>query len=81
VIRTVSSGYGVHGSEPDVTEGSMLQGPARERSETYETHIRCAVETRLPTPFGAWPVHARANSEDASECPSGLLHPSEATYA
>jgi hypothetical protein len=37
----------VHGSEPDVTEGSMLQGPARERSETYETHIRCAVETRL----------------------------------
>jgi 2-polyprenyl-6-methoxyphenol hydroxylase-like FAD-dependent oxidoreductase len=31
--------------------------------------------------FGAWPVHARANSEDASECPSGLLHPREATYA
>jgi hypothetical protein len=30
--------------------------------------------------FGAWPVHARANSEDGSVCPSGSLHPIEATY-
>jgi 2-polyprenyl-6-methoxyphenol hydroxylase-like FAD-dependent oxidoreductase len=31
--------------------------------------------------FGAWPVHARANTGDASACLSGSLHPREATYA
>jgi hypothetical protein len=50
VIRTATLGYGVHGSESDVTEGAILQGPARELDETCET--------RLPTPFGEFRLRA-----------------------
>ena len=43
MIRTVTSGYGVHGSESDATDGSVLRGRARKRRETCETLVRCAV--------------------------------------
>jgi 3,4-dihydroxy 2-butanone 4-phosphate synthase / GTP cyclohydrolase II len=64
VIRTAALGYGVHGSESHVTEGAMLQGPARELGETCETRVECAVETRLPTPFGEFRLKAYENEMD-----------------
>ncbi len=64
MIRTVTLGHGVHGSESDVTDGLVLQGPARERDENRETLVRCAVETRLPTPFGEFRLRAYENEID-----------------
>ena len=64
MIRTVTSGHGVHGSEFDVTDGSVPQGPARERGETCETLVQCAVETKLPTPFGEFRLRAYENEID-----------------
>jgi hypothetical protein len=61
VIRTATLGYGVHGSDYDVTEGSRLQGPARELGETCETLVKWDVETRLPTPFGEFRLRAYEN--------------------
>ena len=54
----------MYGSEFDATDGSVLQGPARERGETCETQVRCAVETRLPTPFGEFRLRAYENEID-----------------
>ena len=64
MIRTATLGYGVHGSDYDVTEGAILQGPARELGETCETLVKCAVETRLPTPFGEFRLRAYENELD-----------------
>ena len=50
-MRTATLGYGVHGPESEVTEGAKLRGPTRELGETCEILVKCAVETRLPTPF------------------------------
>jgi 3,4-dihydroxy 2-butanone 4-phosphate synthase/GTP cyclohydrolase II len=36
-----------------------------EYRRTYETHVRCAVETRLPTPFGEFRLKAYENEIDA----------------
>jgi 3,4-dihydroxy 2-butanone 4-phosphate synthase/GTP cyclohydrolase II len=36
-----------------------------EYKRTYETHVRCAVETRLPTPFGEFRLKAYENEIDA----------------
>jgi 3,4-dihydroxy 2-butanone 4-phosphate synthase/GTP cyclohydrolase II len=55
---------GVHGSQFDVRSGSVPQGYARERGETYETLVRCAVETKLPTPFGEFRLRAYENEID-----------------
>jgi 3,4-dihydroxy 2-butanone 4-phosphate synthase / GTP cyclohydrolase II len=57
-------GYGVHSSGFDATRGAVLQGPARELGETHETQVRCAVETRLPTPFGEFRLRAYENEID-----------------
>jgi 3,4-dihydroxy 2-butanone 4-phosphate synthase/GTP cyclohydrolase II len=57
-------GYGVYGPESDLTEGTMLQGPDRELGETCETLVKCAVETCLPTPFGAFRLRAYENEMD-----------------
>ena len=35
-----------------------------EHRRTYETHVRCAVETRLPTPFGEFRLRAYENEID-----------------
>ena len=35
-----------------------------ERHGTYEAHVRCAVETRLPTPFGEFRLRAYQNDID-----------------
>jgi 3,4-dihydroxy 2-butanone 4-phosphate synthase/GTP cyclohydrolase II len=35
-----------------------------EHRRTYETHVRCAVETRLPTPFGEFRLKAYENEID-----------------
>ncbi|HEY6712094.1 MAG TPA: GTP cyclohydrolase II [Rubrobacter sp.] len=64
MIRTAALGYGVHGSESHVTEEAMLQGPTRELGETCETRVECAVETRLPTPFGEFRLKAYENEMD-----------------
>jgi 3,4-dihydroxy 2-butanone 4-phosphate synthase / GTP cyclohydrolase II len=64
VIRTATLGYGVHGSDYDVTEGAILQGPAQELGETCEPLVKCAVETRLPTPFGEFRLRAYENELD-----------------
>jgi 3,4-dihydroxy 2-butanone 4-phosphate synthase / GTP cyclohydrolase II len=64
VSRTVTLSYGAHGSEYDAADGSVLQRPARERGETRETQVRCAVETRLPTPFGEFRLKAYENEID-----------------
>jgi 3,4-dihydroxy 2-butanone 4-phosphate synthase / GTP cyclohydrolase II len=64
VIRAATMGYGVHGSESDLIEGTILQGPARELGETCETLVKCAVETRLPTPFGEFRLRAYENEMD-----------------
>jgi 2-polyprenyl-6-methoxyphenol hydroxylase-like FAD-dependent oxidoreductase len=61
---------------------------ALDASETFRLSILLRFLLRTPflrdlfarlVAFGAWPVHARANSGDA--CPSGSHHPREATYA
>jgi 3,4-dihydroxy 2-butanone 4-phosphate synthase / GTP cyclohydrolase II len=64
VIRTVTLGHGVHGTESDATEESMFQELARERGETYEALVKCAVETRLPTAFGEFRLRAYENEID-----------------
>ena len=38
--------------------------PARELGETCETLVKCAVETRLPTPFGEFRLRAYENELD-----------------
>ena len=52
-MRTVVSEY-----------GSALQGLAREHGEPHETRVRCAVEIRLPTPFGEFRLRAYENDID-----------------
>ena len=64
MIRTATWGYGVHGPESEVTEGAELRGPTRELGETCETLVKCAVETRLPTPFGEFRLRAYENEMD-----------------
>ncbi len=64
MIRTVTSSHGVRGSESDATAGLVLRGPARERGETYETLVKCAVETKLPTPFGEFRLKAYESEID-----------------
>jgi 3,4-dihydroxy 2-butanone 4-phosphate synthase / GTP cyclohydrolase II len=64
VIREVTLRHGVHGSESEVTDGSVILGPARKRDENHETLVRCAVETRLPTPFGEFRLRAYENEID-----------------
>jgi 3,4-dihydroxy 2-butanone 4-phosphate synthase / GTP cyclohydrolase II len=44
--------------------GSALQGLAREHGEPHETRVRCAVEIRLPTPFGEFRLRAYENDID-----------------
>jgi 3,4-dihydroxy 2-butanone 4-phosphate synthase/GTP cyclohydrolase II len=51
-------------SEPDVTGRTAVQGPARVSVPTCETNIKCAVETRLPTPFGEFRLRAYENEID-----------------
>ncbi len=55
---------GVSGAGLDVRSGSVLQRPAWEQGETYETLVKCAVETRLPTPFGEFRLRAYENDID-----------------
>jgi 3,4-dihydroxy 2-butanone 4-phosphate synthase/GTP cyclohydrolase II len=64
MIRTATLGYGVHGPESEVTEGAKLRGPTRELGETCETLVKCAVETRLPTPFGEFRLRAYEDEMD-----------------
>jgi 3,4-dihydroxy 2-butanone 4-phosphate synthase / GTP cyclohydrolase II len=53
-----------HGSEPDMTGRSVVQGSARVPAATCETLVKCAVETRLPTPFGEFRLRAYENEID-----------------
>jgi hypothetical protein len=53
-----------HGSEPDITGRTAVQGPNRVSAATCETHIKCAVETRLPTPYGEFRLRAYENEID-----------------
>jgi 2-polyprenyl-6-methoxyphenol hydroxylase-like FAD-dependent oxidoreductase len=62
---------------------------ALDASETFRLSILLRFLLRTPflrdlfaclVAFSAWPVHVRANTEDAPACPSGSLHPIEATY-
>jgi 3,4-dihydroxy 2-butanone 4-phosphate synthase / GTP cyclohydrolase II len=46
-----------------IETATQVDGP-RGRLGTYETHIRCAVETRLPTPFGEFRLRAYENEID-----------------
>jgi 2-polyprenyl-6-methoxyphenol hydroxylase-like FAD-dependent oxidoreductase len=63
---------------------------ALDASETFRLSILLRFLLRTPflrdlfarlVAFGAWPVHARVNTGDASACPSGSLNPKVATYA
>jgi 2-polyprenyl-6-methoxyphenol hydroxylase-like FAD-dependent oxidoreductase len=63
---------------------------ALDASETFRLSILFRFLLRTPflrdlfarlVAFGAWPVHARVNTGDASACPSGSLNPRVATYA
>ncbi len=61
---------GTHDPEFGVRSGSVLQGPAWERGGTYETLVKCAVETKLPTPFGEFRLRAYENEiDDLPPCP------------
>jgi 3,4-dihydroxy 2-butanone 4-phosphate synthase/GTP cyclohydrolase II len=42
----------------------VLQGSLRQRGGTYETLVKCAVETKLPTPFGEFRLRAYENEID-----------------
>jgi 2-polyprenyl-6-methoxyphenol hydroxylase-like FAD-dependent oxidoreductase len=62
---------------------------ALDASETFKLSILLRFMLRAPylrdlfarlVAFGAWPVHARANTGGASACRSSSLHPREATY-
>ena len=64
MIRTLTSGYGAHGPESGATDGSVHRGSTREHGESCETQVRCAVETRLPTPFGEFRLRAYENEID-----------------
>ena len=64
MIRTVVSEYGGHDPGLDMTHGSALQGSAREHGEPHETRVRCAVEIRLPTPYGEFRLRAYENDID-----------------
>jgi 3,4-dihydroxy 2-butanone 4-phosphate synthase / GTP cyclohydrolase II len=55
---------GTQGSESDVRNGSVLQGSLRQCGGTYETLVKCAVETKLPTPFGEFRLRAYENEID-----------------
>jgi len=55
---------GVSGAELGGRRDSVLQRPAWERGGTYETSVECAVETRLPTPFGEFRLRAYQNDID-----------------
>src|ERR687893_1581299 len=54
----------VHGSEVDVVNGVLEHRPGLKPVETYETQIKCAVETHLPTPFGEFRLRAYENEID-----------------
>jgi 2-polyprenyl-6-methoxyphenol hydroxylase-like FAD-dependent oxidoreductase len=63
---------------------------ALDASETFRLSILLRFLLRTPllrdlfarlVAFGAWPVHARANTGDAPVCQSSSLHPRETTYA
>jgi 3,4-dihydroxy 2-butanone 4-phosphate synthase/GTP cyclohydrolase II len=54
----------VHGSEVDVVNGVLEHRPGLKPVETHETQIKCAVETRLPTPFGEFRLRAYENEID-----------------
>jgi hypothetical protein len=63
---------------------------ALDASETFRLSLLIRFVLRTPllrdlfarlVAFGAWPVHARANTGDTSACRSGSLHQREATYA
>src|SRR5918992_158767 len=54
----------VHGSEVDVVNGVLEHRPGLKPVETYETLVKCAVETRLPTPFGEFRLRAYENEID-----------------
>jgi 3,4-dihydroxy 2-butanone 4-phosphate synthase/GTP cyclohydrolase II len=56
--------FDARGSESDVTSWMGVQGPTRVPAATCETHIKCAVETRLPTPFGEFRLRAYENEID-----------------
>jgi 3,4-dihydroxy 2-butanone 4-phosphate synthase/GTP cyclohydrolase II len=60
--------FDARGSEADVTGRAAAQGTAREPAATCEIDIKCAVETRLPTPFGEFRLRAYENDID------GLAH-------
>jgi 3,4-dihydroxy 2-butanone 4-phosphate synthase / GTP cyclohydrolase II len=64
MIRTVVSESGGHDPELDMTDGSALQGLAREHGEPHKTRVRCAVEIRLPTLFGEFRLRAYENDID-----------------
>src|SRR5918997_4185050 len=54
----------VHGSEVDVVNRVLEHRLGLKPVETYETQIKCAVETRLPTPFGEFRLRAYENEID-----------------
>ncbi len=64
MIRTVPLSHGVHDSESEVSDGQVLQGSARVHGELHEILVKCAVETRLPTPFGEFRLRAYENEID-----------------
>jgi 2-polyprenyl-6-methoxyphenol hydroxylase-like FAD-dependent oxidoreductase len=66
-----------------VVSGALASNEPFELPKLLRLLMRTPFLRELPgrlIAFGAWPVHARANSEDGSVCPSGSLHPIEATY-
>jgi 3,4-dihydroxy 2-butanone 4-phosphate synthase/GTP cyclohydrolase II len=64
MIRTIPLSHGVHDSESEVTDGPVLQGFTRVHGDLHETLVTCAVETRLPTPFGEFRLRAYENEID-----------------
>jgi 3,4-dihydroxy 2-butanone 4-phosphate synthase / GTP cyclohydrolase II len=56
--------FDARGSKSDVTGRTAIQETPRESAATCETHIECAVETRLPTPFGEFRLRAYENEID-----------------
>jgi 3,4-dihydroxy 2-butanone 4-phosphate synthase / GTP cyclohydrolase II len=53
-----------HGTEPDMTCRTAVEGHTRVSAATCAAQVRCAVETRLPTPFGEFRLRAYQNDID-----------------
>ena len=54
----------VSGAALDVRSGLVFQRSVWEHGQTYETLVKCAVETRLPTPYGEFRLRAYENDID-----------------